>query len=374
MTGIKRTTEKNLMLFSGRCHPALAEEVAKEVGTALVPTSVYDFANGEIYVRYQESVRGSDAFVIQSHAAPINEAIMEQLLMVDALKRASAKRITVIQPFYGYARQDKKHRGREPISARLMADLFLTAGADRLMTVDLHTAQIQGFFDGPVDHLMAMPILTDYVLERYGDRRLAVVSPDAGRIKVAENWAEKLGGVPLAFIHKTRDIDRPNESVANRVVGDVQGRTCILVDDLIDTGGTIVQACEALMEAGASDVVIAATHAVFSGLPSSGSRSARRPRSSSPTPSRCPTRSASRSSPSSRSRRCSDVPSARCSRTAPSRASSTARPDRPRPALRPRCEGFGSVPRRRNRPEPFTSRTGRACGAQPVSTVLVSPL
>ncbi|TNC30013.1 ribose-phosphate diphosphokinase [Mumia zhuanghuii] len=265
MTGIKRTTEKNLMLFSGRCHPALAEEVAKEVGTALVPTSVYDFANGEIYVRYQESVRGSDAFVIQSHAAPINEAIMEQLLMVDALKRASAKRITVIQPFYGYARQDKKHRGREPISARLMADLFLTAGADRLMTVDLHTAQIQGFFDGPVDHLMAMPILTDYVLERYGDRRLAVVSPDAGRIKVAENWAEKLGGVPLAFIHKTRDIDRPNESVANRVVGDVQGRTCILVDDLIDTGGTIVQACEALMEAGASDVVIAATHAVFSG-------------------------------------------------------------------------------------------------------------
>ncbi|KAA1422793.1 ribose-phosphate diphosphokinase [Mumia zhuanghuii] len=265
MTGIKRTTEKNLMLFSGRAHPALAEEVAKEVGTALVPTSVYDFANGEIYVRYQESVRGSDAFVIQSHAAPINEAIMEQLLMVDALKRASAKRITVIQPFYGYARQDKKHRGREPISARLMADLFLTAGADRLMVVDLHTAQIQGFFDGPVDHLMAMPTLTDHVLERYGDKRLAVVSPDAGRIKVAENWAEKLGGVPLAFIHKTRDIDRPNESIANRVVGEIAGRTCVLVDDLIDTGGTIVQACEALMQAGAADVVIAATHAVFSG-------------------------------------------------------------------------------------------------------------
>ncbi|MBW9206916.1 ribose-phosphate diphosphokinase [Mumia sp. zg.B53] len=265
MTGIKRTTEKNLMLFSGRAHPALAEEVAKEVGTSLVPTSVYDFANGEIYVRYQESVRGSDAFVIQSHSAPINEAIMEQLIMVDALKRASAKRITVIQPFYGYARQDKKHRGREPISARLMADLFLTAGADRLMVVDLHTAQIQGFFDGPVDHLMAMPILTEYVLERYGDKRLAVVSPDAGRIKVAENWAEKLGGVPLAFIHKTRDIDRPNASIANRVVGEVEGRTCVLVDDLIDTGGTIVQACEALMNAGAADVVIAATHAVFSG-------------------------------------------------------------------------------------------------------------
>ncbi|KHL10326.1 ribose-phosphate pyrophosphokinase [Mumia flava] len=265
MTGIKRTTEKNLMLFSGRCHPSLADAVADAVGTAVVPTSIYDFANGEIYVRYQESVRGCDAFVIQSHSAPINEAIMEQLIMVDALKRASAKRITVIQPFYGYARQDKKHRGREPISARLMADLFLTAGADRLMTVDLHTAQIQGYFDGPVDHLMAMPILTEYVLDRYGSQPLAVVSPDAGRIKVAENWAEKLGGVPLAFIHKTRDIDQPNATKANRVVGDVEGRTCILVDDLIDTGGTIVQASEALMDAGASDVVIAATHAVFSG-------------------------------------------------------------------------------------------------------------
>jgi len=265
VTGIMKTTQKNLMVFSGRAHPELADQVAAELGTDLVPTSAYDFANGEIYVRYEESVRGSDAFVIQSHTAPINQWIMEQLIMVDALKRASAKRITVVLPFYGYARQDKKHRGREPISARLMADLFKQAGADRLMAVDLHTAQIQGFFDGPVDHLMALPILADYVAERYGDQQLAVVSPDAGRIRVAEQWSERLGGAPLAFIHKTRDINRPNESVANRVVGAVEGRICVLVDDMIDTGSTITKAADALFGAGAAGVVIAATHAILSG-------------------------------------------------------------------------------------------------------------
>ena len=264
MSGLKLTTQKNLMVFSGRAHPELAEEVVEQLGTGLVPTSAYEFANSEIYVRFQESVRGSDAFVIQSHTAPVNEWIMEHLIMVDALKRASAKRITVVMPFYGYARQDKKHRGREPISARLMADLFKTAGADRLITVDLHTAQIQGFFDGPVDHLMALPILSKYVREKYGHEKLSVVSPDAGRIKVAEQWSTRLGGAPLAFIHKTRDIDRPNESVANRVVGEVKGRICVLVDDMIDTGGTIVKATDALMKEGAAGVVIAATHAILS--------------------------------------------------------------------------------------------------------------
>ena len=265
MTGIHRTPEKNLMVFTGRTHPDLAVSVTEELGTDLVPSSAYEFANGEIYVRYEESVRGCDAFVLQSHSTPINEAIMEQLLMVDALKRASAKRITAVMPFYGYARQDKKHRGREPISARLVADMFKTAGADRLITVDLHTDQIQGFFDGPVDHLMARPILADYVREKYGDRKLAVVSPDAGRIKVAEQWSRQLGGVPLAFIHKTRDIDRPNEMVANRVVGEVEGRWCVLVDDMIDTAGTITKAADALMADGAAGVIIAATHAIFSG-------------------------------------------------------------------------------------------------------------
>jgi ribose-phosphate pyrophosphokinase len=264
VNSITTAGEKRLVLVTGRANTELAEQVAENLGTELLPTDLYNFANGEIYVRFGESVRGADAFVMQSHCAPINDWVMEQLIMIDALKRASAKRITVIAPFFPYARQDKKHRGREPISARLLADLFKTAGADRVITVDLHTAQIQGFFDGPVDHLVAMPILADYVKQKYtGD--LAVVSPDAGRIKVAENWSAKLGGAPLAFIHKTRDITRPNQTKANRVVGDVEGRTCVLVDDMIDTGGTIVQAAEACMNAGATGVVIVSTHAVFSG-------------------------------------------------------------------------------------------------------------
>ena len=265
MTGMKRTTEKNLMVFSGRAHPDLATEVADLLECGLVPQDARAFANGELYVRYEESVRGCDAFVLQSHTAPINEWIMEHLIMVDALKRASAKRITVVMPFYGYARQDKKHRGREPISARLVADLFKTAGADRLITVDLHADQVQGFFDGPVDHLMALPILADHIKVKYGNQPLAIVSPDAGRIKVAERWSARLGGAPLAFIHKSRRTDRPNETVANRVVGDVTGRMCVLVDDMIDTGGTITKAADALFGAGAAGVVIAATHAILSG-------------------------------------------------------------------------------------------------------------
>ncbi len=261
---ISNDGERRLVLISGRAHPDLAIAVSESLGSELVPTTAYDFANGEIYVRFGESIRGADAFVLQSHAAPINQWIMEQLLMVDALKRASAKTITVVAPFYGYARQDKKHRGREPISARLMSDLFKTAGADRLMSVDLHAAQIQGFFDGPVDHLWAMPILVEYVRTRVDTSNVTVVSPDAGRIRVAEQWAAKLGGGPLAFIHKTRDISRPNRTVANRVVGDVEGRSCVLVDDLIDTAGTITGAVRVLMEAGAKDVIVAATHGVLS--------------------------------------------------------------------------------------------------------------
>ena len=265
MTFLKATGSKKLMLFSGRAHPELAAAVAERLGIGITPTAAYDFANGEIFVRFEESVRGCDAFVIQSHTAPLNQWLMEHLIMVDALKRASAKRITVVAPFYGYARQDKKHRGREPISARLVADLFKTAGADRLISVDLHTAQIQGFFDGPVDHLFALPLLADHIAASYPTDTMTMVSPDAGRIRVAERWTERLGGTPLAFIHKTRDPLTPNESVANRVVGDVSGRTCVVVDDMIDTGGTIVKAAEALYDAGAAEVVVAATHAVFSG-------------------------------------------------------------------------------------------------------------
>ncbi|GAA4485976.1 ribose-phosphate diphosphokinase [Actinoallomurus oryzae] len=265
MTGIKTTGEKKLMLFSGRAYPELAEEVAEALGVEPTPTSAYDFANGETFVRFNESVRGSDAFVLQSHTAPINQWIMEQLIMVDALKRASAKRITVVAPFFGYARQDKKHRGREPISARLMADLFKTAGADRLMAVDLHTAQIQGFFDGPVDHLFALPLLTAYIKEKLDTDGVSVVAPDAGRVRVAERWSDELGGCPMAIIHKRRDPDVANEVKVFDVVGEVEGRTCVVVDDMIDTGGTIVKASEALFEEGAARVVVAATHGVLSG-------------------------------------------------------------------------------------------------------------
>ena len=265
MTGLEIDSRKNLMLFTGRAAPELAAEVGAALGVLPVPTAAYDFANGEIFVRFEESVRGCDAFVMQSHAAPINNWVMEQLLMVDALKRASAKRITVVVPFYPYARQDKKHRGREPISARLIADLFKTAGADRLMSVDLHTAQIQGFFDGPVDHLFALPLLADYVASKYDASNMTVVSPDSGRVRVAERWTDRLGGCPLAFIHKTRDPLVPNQVVANRVVGDVSGRVCVIVDDMIDTGGTITKAADVLFDAGASDVLVAATHGVLSG-------------------------------------------------------------------------------------------------------------
>jgi ribose-phosphate pyrophosphokinase len=264
VTGIKASGEKTLMLFSGRAYPELAAEIAANVGITVSPTQVRDFANGEIYARFEESVRGCDAFVIQSHGTPINKWVMEQLIMVDALKRASAKRITVVMPFYPYARQDKKHRGREPISARLIADLFKTAGANRLMAVDLHTSQTQGFFDGPVDHLFALPLLADYVQQHYDCHNVTVVAPDSGRVRVAERWTERLGGTPLAFIHKTRDINVANSVVANRVVGEVEGRVCVIVDDMIDTAGTITKAADALFEAGAAEVIATATHGVLS--------------------------------------------------------------------------------------------------------------
>ena len=264
MTGIKTTGEKKLMLFSGRAHPELAEEVAEQLDIGVVPTKVFDFANGEIYVRFQESARGADCFLMQSHTAPINKWIMEQLIMIDALKRASARSVTVIVPFYGYARQDKKHRGREPISARLMADLLQTAGADRILTVDLHTDQIQGFFDGPVDHLFALPVLADYVGAKVDRDKLTVVSPDAGRVRVADRWADRLGA-PLAIVHKRRDPEVANQVTVHEVVGDVEGRVCVLVDDMIDTGGTICAAADALFANGAEDVIVTATHGVLSG-------------------------------------------------------------------------------------------------------------
>ena len=256
-------SSKKLMLFSGRSHPELADQIATELGIEVSPTKLYDFANGEIFVRFEESVRGCDAFVLQAHAEPLNKNIMEQLIMVDALKRASAKRITVITPFYGYARQDKKHRGREPITARLIANMFATAGADRMMAIDLHTSQIQGFFDGPVDHLFALPLLAEYVGQNVEWERLTIVSPDAGRVRVAERWTDVLGS-PLAIIHKRRDPNVPNQVSVLEVVGDVKDRVCVIVDDMIDTGGTITKAADTLFEQGAAEVVVTATHGVLS--------------------------------------------------------------------------------------------------------------
>jgi ribose-phosphate pyrophosphokinase len=260
---VEKSASKQLVIASGRAHQALAQEVAELLQTELVPVTAYDFANGETFVRYERSVRGVDAFIIQSHPAPINHWLMEQLLMVDAMKRASAKRITVVAPFFPYARQDKKHKGREPISARLVTDMFKAAGATRIMSVDLHSPQIQGFFDGPVDHLWALPLLADHIAETFGTENLTVVSPDSGRVRVADIWADRLGS-PLAIVHKRRDPDRPNQVQVNEIVGAVAGRDCLLVDDMIDTGGTILAAAKALKANGAKRVIVAATHGVFS--------------------------------------------------------------------------------------------------------------
>lgn len=264
MGKLERAGSKQLVLVSGRAHPALAGQVAEQLGVDLVQSNTRTFANGELYARFGESVRGADAFVLQSHSRPINKWLMEQLIMVDALKRASAKRITVVAPFYPYSRQDKKGRGREPISARLVADLFKAAGADRIMSVDLHASQIQGFFDGPVDHLFAMPVLLEHFRKTLGGRDdLTIVSPDMGRVRVADTWSDKLGA-PLAIIHKRRDPLVPNQVTVHDIVGDVRDRWCLVVDDMIDTGGTISKAAEALKANGARGVTIACTHPIFS--------------------------------------------------------------------------------------------------------------
>ncbi|MCP3913583.1 MAG: ribose-phosphate diphosphokinase [Actinomycetia bacterium] len=259
-------SKKRLHVAAGRHNMALAEKVAANLDVPLAAMQISEFANGEIHCRFRESVRGGDIFIIQSHCEEdgrsINDALMEHLIMVDAGKRASAKRITAVMPFYGYGRQDRKAEGREPITAKLMAQLFKSAGASRLVSVDLHSGQIQGFFDGPVDHLTAMPVLVDHI-RTLGDD-LVIVSPDAGRVKVAERYANQVGA-DLAIVHKRRVRGEKNMVEAKDVVGDVDGRCCVLIDDMIDTAGTIVAAAEQLKEKGASQVFAATTHAVFSG-------------------------------------------------------------------------------------------------------------
>jgi ribose-phosphate pyrophosphokinase len=256
-------TRKRMMIFSGTTHPVLAEEIAEHLGIRLCEARIRRFADGEIYFRANESVRGADVFVIQTHAHPINESIMEQVVMIDALKRASAKRITAVLPYYGYSRQDKKALAREPISAKLIADMLTAAGANRVVSVDLHSGQIQGFFDFPLDHLTAMPLLIDYLQQEARiTEDVAVVAPDAGRVKVAERLREQLHA-ELVFIYKRRSRHEANKIEEMRVVGDVQGRPCVLIDDMIDTAGTMSDAARAL--AGAREIYAVATHPILSG-------------------------------------------------------------------------------------------------------------
>ena len=260
-------TKKRLHLVAGRNNRALAEEVAQRLSVELGHVSLSEFANGELHCKYGDSIRGADVFIFQGHCSTsdmsINDALMEQLIMVDAARRASAKRITVVAPFYGYGRQDRKAEGREPITAKIVANMFKTAGAKRLVSVDLHSGQIQGFFDGPVDHLTAMPVLVEWMANNLRGE-LVVVSPDAGRVKVAERYANLLHA-NIAIVHKRRVRGVKNAVEAKDVVGEVEGKTCVLIDDMIDTGGTLVAAAEQLAERGAASVYAAATHGVFSG-------------------------------------------------------------------------------------------------------------
>jgi ribose-phosphate pyrophosphokinase len=260
-------TKKKLHLVSGRANLPLAEAIASCLGVQLGEANLDNFANGELHCRFGESVRGMDVFIVQSHGAAdgmsINDALMEHLIMVDAARRASAKRITAVMPFYAYGRQDRKSEGREPITAKLVANMFAAAGATRLVSVDLHSGQIQGFIDQPFDHLTAMPVLVDHLAKTLGDD-VVVVSPDAGRVKVAERYANALHA-DLAIVHKRRVRGEKNVVEAKEVVGNVDGRTCVLIDDMIDTGGTLVAAAEQLIEQGASQVCAAATHGVLSG-------------------------------------------------------------------------------------------------------------
>jgi ribose-phosphate pyrophosphokinase len=259
-------TKKRMMLFSGTAHPSLAEEISGHLGVELSAAKISRFASGEIYFKADDSVRGCDVFVIQTHADPVNESIMEQLIVIDALKRASAKRITAVIPYYGYSRQDKKALAREPVSAKLVADCLSAAGADRVVSVDLHSGQIQGFFDFPFDHLTALPLLAAYLVEERGLRGddLAIVAPDAGRVKVAERLGQQLDA-DLAFIYKRRSRQEAHKIEEMVVEGDVQGRACVLIDDMIDTGGTIVEGARALEAQGAREIYAAATHPILSG-------------------------------------------------------------------------------------------------------------
>jgi ribose-phosphate pyrophosphokinase len=254
--------KKRLRILSGSHNDQLAQKVAQQLDVPLGQMRLERFANGEIFVQLGESARGADVFVFSTHNQPVNEAIMEQMIIIDAVKRASAKRITAVCPYFGYARQDRKSAGREPITAKLIVDMLTAAGADRIVSVDLHSGQIQGFFDGPFDHLTALPVLSDYIKEKFGSD-VVIVSPDAGRVKTSERYVRKLG-LDLAIVHKTRSKTKVNTVEAKTVIGEVAGRRCVLIDDMIDTAGTICAAAELLNVAGAAEIYVMATHGILS--------------------------------------------------------------------------------------------------------------
>lgn len=260
MTEVAR---RQLKLITGRTHPGLAHEIATCLKIPLAKVDLENFANGEIGCRLDESVRDADVFIIQTHSGAINDAIIEQALMIDAAKRSSARSITAVCPFLGYARQDRKANGREPIAARLIVDLLATAGADRIMSVDLHSGQTQGFFSGPFDHLIAMPALITYIQKNLDTNNLVVVSPDAGGVKTAERYASVLG-CDMAIIHKHRSAKVKNSVEAKYLIGEVMGKNCIIVDDMIDTAGTLCAAADLLDEHGAKDIYGLATHGILS--------------------------------------------------------------------------------------------------------------
>src|SRR3984885_7396730 len=253
---------EQLKIFTGNANPSLAAKICASLGRPLGSAEVEPFSDGEIRLQILENVRGADVFVVQPTCTPVDRHLMEVLLMIDALKRASAERITAVLPYYGYARQDRKDKPRMPISAKLVASLLETGGANRVLALDLHAAQIQGFFDIPVDHLFAAPVLVEYFQKRFERGELIVVSPDAGGVERARAFAKRMNA-PLAIIDKRRtDV---NVAEVMNIIGDVRGRHCLIVDDLIDTGGTLVKGAEALLKAGALSVTACATHAVLSG-------------------------------------------------------------------------------------------------------------
>ncbi len=256
------TPVKRLKLFAGGSNVALAEEIAHCLGVPLGEANLKQFPNGELHCKFNENIRGSDVFIIQSHCGDLNSSIMQNVIMLDAAKRASAKRITAVCPYYGYGRQDRKVTGREPITAKLLADMLAVAGADRIMSIDLHAGQIQGFFDGPFDHLVAMPVLLDY-LRAHAPRDLVICAPDAGRVRLADRYAQHLD-CDLGFVQKRRDTKGTGGVEAFEMIGEVDGRHCVLIDDMIDTAGTITAAAELLIKRGATEVWVAATHLLLS--------------------------------------------------------------------------------------------------------------